>query len=144
MSLSSPHITFEDSKTQMPSSLLCLFSPAELSNWAGSPSGISTPLQPLIQSFFWPACSKYAMCSPVDPYSLCIQYQKAIMLTIISPYADVSVQMPVATCRYILVFNIRGVGRERFIYLKRGKKEMQTHAKTLYSHHSLHSVVRRN
>lgn len=114
----------------MPSSLLWLFSSAELSNWAGSPSGISTPPQPLILSFFWPACSKYALCSPVDPYFLCIQYQKPIMLTIISPYADVSVQMLVATCRYILVFNIRGVGRERFIYLRRGKKEMQISCKT--------------
>lgn len=51
------------------------------------------------------------------------------MLTVISPYADVSVQMLVASCRYILVFNIRGVGRERFIYLKRGKKEMRTSCK---------------
>lgn len=40
-----------------------------------------------------------------------------------------SVHMPVATCRYILVFSIRGVGRIRFIYLKRGKKEMQTSCK---------------
>lgn len=122
MSLSSPQIAFEDSKTQMPSSLLCLSSPAELSNWAGSPSGISTPLQPLILSFFWPACSKYALCSPVDPYFLCIQYQKAIMLTVISPYADVSVQMPVATCRLYLGVQHQGCG-ERKIYLAKEREE---------------------
>lgn len=77
MSLPSPQIAFEDSKPQMPSSLLCLFSPAELSNWAGSPSGISTPPQPLILSFFWPACSKYVLCSPVDPHFLCIESREA-------------------------------------------------------------------
>ena len=113
----------------MPSSPPCLFSPAVLSNWVGSPGGISSPPQPLIPSSFWPACSKYKLCYPVDLYFLHIQYQKVIMLAIISPYAVVSVQMLVATCRYILVFKIRSVGWERFIYQRRGKKGKQTSCK---------------
>lgn len=51
------------------------------------------------------------------------------MLTIISPYAVVSVQMLVAMCRYILAFNIRSVGRERVICQRRRKKEKQTSCK---------------
>lgn len=113
----------------MPPSLPCFFSPSMLSNWVGSPSATSTPPQPLILSFFWPACSKYELCYPVDLYFLHIRYQKVIMLAIISLYAVVSVQMLVATCIYILVFNIRSMGRETFIYQRREKDEKQTSCK---------------
>jgi len=111
----------------MPSSLPCLFSPAVLRNGVGSPGGTSTPPQPLILRT---ACSKYELCYPVNLYFLHIQYQKVIMLAKISPNAVVSVQMLVATSRYILVLNPRSMGRERFIYQRRGKKEKQTLCKT--------------
>lgn len=47
------------------------------------------------------------------------------MLAIISPYAIMSVQMLMAVCRCILVFNIRSLRRERFVYQRR-EKEKQT------------------